>query len=176
MLLLHCFRWAFSKPLITHIYEGLCVLYIKLIYRRHTHYKIQCIIMLSHIEKMSNPDIVFSQKYLIVQRCSSSIFNVRVFAKLNSVRILFFRAKTFFYIYFFYSFFLFSSILQSLRDLRSLFVAEMGPLPMELLVPFRQLKALNLSGNHLDNALLLILKPVTTLEVSYDVLSHVILE
>lgn len=48
----------------------------------------------------------------------------------------------------------------------------MGPLPMELLVPFRQLKALNLSGNHLDNALLQILKPVTTLEVSYDVLSH----
>lgn len=48
----------------------------------------------------------------------------------------------------------------------------MGSLPMELLVPFRQLKALNLSGNHLDNALLLILKPVTSLEVSYDVLSH----
>ncbi|KAG4065098.1 hypothetical protein HA402_007495, partial [Bradysia odoriphaga] len=54
---------------------------------------------------------------------------------------------------------------QSLRELRSLFVAEMGPLPMELLVPFRQLKALNLSGNHLDNALLQILKPVTSLEL-----------
>lgn len=53
MLLLHCFRWAFSiSPLITHIhiiwyrvffvvgsYGGAVMLYIKLIYRRHTHYK-----------------------------------------------------------------------------------------------------------------------------------------
>lgn len=52
-----------------------------------------------------------------------------------------------------------------LQGLKSLFVAEMGPLPLGLLVPFSQLKSLNLSGNHLSNVLLQILNPVSKLEV-----------
>lgn len=42
----------------------------------------------------------------------------------------------------------------------------MGVIPYELLVPFGQLKALNLSGNHLVNVSMQILQPVNGLEVS----------
>lgn len=52
------------------------------------------------------------------------------------------------------------------QNLSSLFVAEMGPLPLGLLTPFGALRALNLSGNHLDNITLQLINSVTTLEVS----------
>lgn len=55
---------------------------------------------------------------------------------------------------------------QLLHHLKTLFIAEMGPLPMGLLVPFTHLSSLNLSGNHLVNISLQILDPVTSLEVS----------
>ena len=42
----------------------------------------------------------------------------------------------------------------------------MGGLPMGLLLPLTSLKALNLSGNHLDNVSLFILTPISTLQVS----------
>lgn len=42
----------------------------------------------------------------------------------------------------------------------------MGVIPYELLVPLGQLKALNLSGNHLVNVSMQILSPVESLEVS----------
>lgn len=45
----------------------------------------------------------------------------------------------------------------------------MGVIPYELLVPFGQLKALNLSGNHLVNVSMQILQPVNGLEVSITI-------
>lgn len=48
----------------------------------------------------------------------------------------------------------------------------MGVIPYELLVPFGQLKALNLSGNHLVNVSMQILHPVNGLEVSISHFSY----
>lgn len=42
----------------------------------------------------------------------------------------------------------------------------MGVIPYELLIPLGQLKALNLSGNHLVNVSMQILHPVNELDVS----------
>lgn len=56
--------------------------------------------------------------------------------------------------------------MQILHNLKTLSIADMGVIPYELLVPFGQLKALNLSGNHLVNVSMQILQPVNGLEVS----------
>lgn len=58
------------------------------------------------------------------------------------------------------------SLEQLLQHLKTLSMAEMGPMPMGLLAPFTHLNSLNLSGNHLVNISLQILDPVTSLEVS----------
>lgn len=57
-------------------------------------------------------------------------------------------------------------MLQMLANLKSLFMADMGPLPLTLLTSFGQLRSLNLSGNHLVNLSLPILNPANNLEVS----------
>lgn len=57
-------------------------------------------------------------------------------------------------------------ICQLLHNLKTLSIADMGVIPYELLVPLGQLKALNLSGNHLVNVSMQILQPVNGLEVS----------
>ncbi|CAD6999074.1 unnamed protein product [Ceratitis capitata] len=51
-------------------------------------------------------------------------------------------------------------------QLTHLSVADMGVLPMGLLVPFKQLRYLNISGNHLDNMSLQVIDPCRELEVS----------
>lgn len=53
-----------------------------------------------------------------------------------------------------------------LHNLKTLSIADMGVIPYELLVPLGQLKALNLSGNHLVNVSMQILHPVDGLQVS----------
>lgn len=58
---------------------------------------------------------------------------------------------------------------QILHNLKTLSIADMGVIPYELLVPFGQLKALNLSGNHLVNVSMQILQPVNGLEVSITI-------
>lgn len=55
---------------------------------------------------------------------------------------------------------------QNLRNLTALSVADMGPMPMDMLFSFDQLKVLNLSGNHLKNTLLTLIDPIGSLEVS----------
>lgn len=50
----------------------------------------------------------------------------------------------------------------------------MGVIPYELLVPLGQLKALNLSGNHLVNVSMQILHPVVSLEVSRKALKQLL--
>lgn len=45
-------------------------------------------------------------------------------------------------------------------------IADMGPLPVGLLSPFRQLRYLNISGNSLDNMALQVIDPCRELEVS----------
>lgn len=55
---------------------------------------------------------------------------------------------------------------QLLHNLKTLSIADMGVIPYELLVPLGQLRALNLSGNHLVNVSMQILHPVISLEVS----------
>lgn len=52
--------------------------------------------------------------------------------------------------------------------MKALSIADMGVIPYELLVPLGQLKALNLSGNHLVNISMQILHPVSNLDVSSD--------
>ncbi|XP_055294991.1 insulin-like growth factor-binding protein complex acid labile subunit isoform X2 [Sitodiplosis mosellana] len=54
---------------------------------------------------------------------------------------------------------------QLLHNLKTLSIADMGVIPYELLVPLGQLKALNLSGNHLVNVSMQILQPVDGLEL-----------
>lgn len=54
-----------------------------------------------------------------------------------------------------------------LHNLKTLSIADMGVIPYELLVPLGQLRALNLSGNHLVNVSMQILHPVDSLEVSW---------
>ncbi|XP_055837135.1 toll-like receptor Tollo [Episyrphus balteatus] len=49
-------------------------------------------------------------------------------------------------------------------QLTSLAIADMGILPMGLLVPFKQLRYLNISGNHLDNMSLQVIDPCRELE------------
>lgn len=73
--------------------------------------------------------------------------------------------------FFFLSFCFFFTLIhhwfvQILHNLKTLSIADMGVIPYELLVPFGQLKALNLSGNHLVNVSMQILQPVNGLEVS----------
>lgn len=65
----------------------------------------------------------------------------------------------------FMAFFFWFSV-QLLHNLKTLSIADMGVIPYELLVPLGQLKALNLSGNHLVNVSMQILQPVDGLEVS----------
>lgn len=48
----------------------------------------------------------------------------------------------------------------------------MGVLPMGLLVPFKQLRYLNISGNHLDNMSLQVIDPCRELEVSAQMKSE----
>lgn len=58
------------------------------------------------------------------------------------------------------------TITKLLHNLKTLSIADMGVIPYELLVPLGQLKALNMSGNHLVNVSMQILSPVNGLEVS----------
>lgn len=60
----------------------------------------------------------------------------------------------------------FSLSIQLLHHLKTLSIADMGVIPYELLIPLGQLKALNLSGNHLVNVSMQILHPVNNLDVS----------
>lgn len=53
-----------------------------------------------------------------------------------------------------------------LANLKTLFLADMGPIPLTILSPFGQLRSLNLSGNHLINISLSILDPANNLEVN----------
>lgn len=53
-----------------------------------------------------------------------------------------------------------------LANLKTLFLADMGPIPLTILSPFGQLRSLNLSGNHMINISLTILDPANNLEVS----------
>lgn len=76
--------------------------------------------------------------------------------------------KTFLSITFFFYFhhrFVCAFVQKSLHCLEALSIADMGLIPYELLVPFGQLKALNLSGNHLVNVSMQIIHPVNGLEV-----------
>lgn len=57
-------------------------------------------------------------------------------------------------------------ILQNLRKLSALSIADMGPIPTDLLQSFDQLKVLNVSGNSLVNTSLQILDYVSNIEVS----------
>lgn len=66
---------------------------------------------------------------------------------------------------FVFTLFFFSSAQKLLHRLKSLSIADMGLIPYELLVPLGQLKALNLSGNHLVNVSMQIIHPVNGLEV-----------
>lgn len=62
---------------------------------------------------------------------------------------------------------LFSFIIpQKVHEITTLSVADMGTLPMGLLLPLTNLKSLNLSGNHMDNVSLFVLTPISTLQVS----------
>ncbi|XP_039447306.1 insulin-like growth factor-binding protein complex acid labile subunit [Culex pipiens pallens] len=54
---------------------------------------------------------------------------------------------------------------QIIPNISTLAVADMGPLPIRLFAPFRQLRALNLSGNHIDNNTLQIILPLTQLQL-----------
>ncbi|XP_067625979.1 carboxypeptidase N subunit 2 [Eurosta solidaginis] len=66
------------------------------------------------------------------------------------------------------------NVLMSLHEMRETFevipqlthlsIADMGILPMGLLVPFKQLRYLNISGNHLDNMSLQVIDPCRELE------------
>lgn len=62
---------------------------------------------------------------------------------------------------------LFLGAIKLLHSLKTLSIADMGVIPYELLVPLGQLRALNLSGNHLVNVSMQILHPVDSLEVSW---------
>lgn len=76
---------------------------------------------------------------------------------------------------FFFAFFvrdILSWYRQLLHNLKTLSIADMGVIPYELLVPLGQLKALNLSGNHLVNVSMQILHPVVGLEVSRQALEQ----
>lgn len=55
---------------------------------------------------------------------------------------------------------------QKVHEITTLSVADMGTLPMGLLLPLTNLKSLNLSGNHMDNVSLFVLTPISTLQVS----------
>lgn len=57
--------------------------------------------------------------------------------------------------------------LQELPQLTSLAVADMGTLPVGLLVPFKHLRYLNISGNQLDHMSLQVIDPCRELEVSF---------
>lgn len=57
---------------------------------------------------------------------------------------------------------------QKVNELTTLSVADMGRLPMGLLLPLTNLKSLNLSGNHMDNVSLFILTPISSLKVSLN--------
>ncbi|XP_058824946.1 leucine-rich repeat-containing protein 15 [Topomyia yanbarensis] len=54
---------------------------------------------------------------------------------------------------------------QMIPNVSTLAVADMGPLPMKLFGPFKQLRALNLSGNHIDNITLQIIQPLAHLQL-----------
>lgn len=58
---------------------------------------------------------------------------------------------------------------QNLRHLKSLSIADMDEIPMDLLHSFDQLKVLNVSGNHFLNTSLALLDSVSSLEVSANV-------
>lgn len=62
---------------------------------------------------------------------------------------------------------LFLGAIKLLHNLKTLSIADMGVIPYELLVPLGQLRALNLSNNHLINVSMQILHPVDSLEVSW---------
>ncbi|XP_053692319.1 protein artichoke [Sabethes cyaneus] len=54
---------------------------------------------------------------------------------------------------------------QMIPNVSTLAIADMGPLPMKLFGPFKQLRALNLSGNHVDNNTLQIILPLARLQL-----------
>ncbi|XP_055597298.1 leucine-rich repeat-containing protein 15-like [Uranotaenia lowii] len=54
---------------------------------------------------------------------------------------------------------------QVIGNISTLAVSDMGPLPMKLFGPFRALRALNLSGNHIDNITLQIIQPLAHLQL-----------
>lgn len=62
--------------------------------------------------------------------------------------------------------------IKMLANLKNLFLADMGPIPLTILAPFGQLRSLNLSGNHLTNASLSILEPANNLEVKFSLSLH----
>lgn len=64
---------------------------------------------------------------------------------------------------------------QNLRRLNTLSIADMGPIPKDLLQSFDQLKALNLSGNQLVNTSLTLLDSISSLEVS-DIFNYSIVQ
>ncbi|XP_062705897.1 insulin-like growth factor-binding protein complex acid labile subunit [Aedes albopictus] len=54
---------------------------------------------------------------------------------------------------------------QVIPNISTLAVADMGPLPLKLFEPFKQLRTLNLSGNHIDNITLQIIQPLAHLRL-----------
>ncbi|XP_058060423.1 insulin-like growth factor-binding protein complex acid labile subunit [Anopheles bellator] len=54
--------------------------------------------------------------------------------------------------------------IQSVQNISSLFVADMGSLPLNLFSAFKRLTALNLSGNHIDNITIQIIEPLAHLK------------
>jgi hypothetical protein len=52
----------------------------------------------------------------------------------------------------------------------------MGPMPVNILTTFRHLRALNLSGNHIDNITLQVINPAANLEVGdQSIIDNIIL-
>ncbi|XP_035796141.1 insulin-like growth factor-binding protein complex acid labile subunit isoform X2 [Anopheles albimanus] len=54
--------------------------------------------------------------------------------------------------------------IQTVKDISSLVVADLGSLPLNLFAPFKRLTALNLSGNHIDNITIQIIEPLAQLK------------
>lgn len=89
--------------------------------------------------------------------------------RLLSLHVYFVFIFRFFFCFRFFFLLLFhfqTNLFQHLRHLKTLFVADMGPMPVDLFNSFDQLRALNLSGNHLGNNSTELLQSVDSLEVS----------